>query len=119
MKHIKNTHCVIENYEDDGPHEGGGSYTQNTLSSDLIISEYMQNIQSKCNSNYAKIGFPETKFKIKHEPPRCVRVQQKWNNKEELSSNSSCVCPFGNKVETIINNQKFYKCDVYYTDTKK
>ena len=70
-------------------------------------------------NNYAKIEFPEKKWIIDHEPPRCVRVQPRWISKQELSSDSNCVCPFGNKIKKMIDNQTLYECDHTYSDIKK
>lgn len=82
----------------------------------------MKNIKSICNhehsisneqlENVAKIEFPEGKWQIRSEPPTCSYIQARWKNKNELSTNSDCYCPVGNKVEKIIDNQKMYKCDL-------
>jgi hypothetical protein len=73
-------------------------------------NEVMQNIES---NNIAKIKFPE-KWVFSPEPKRCSYVQARWNNKNELSSDPTCFCPVGNKIEKIINNEKMYKCQINY-----
>jgi len=69
----------------------------------------MQNVEE--NNNYAKIKFPE-KWVFSPEPKRCSYVQARWNNKDELSSDPTCFCPVGNKIEKIIDNEIMYKCQI-------
>jgi len=72
-------------------------------------NEVMQNVEE--NNNYAKIKFPE-KWVFSPEPKRCSYVQARWNNKDELSSDPTCFCPVGNKIEKIIDNEIMYKCQI-------
>jgi len=77
-------------------------------------SEFMQNINQ---DRKAKIEFP-TPWKqqkwFKSQNPTCSLIQAEWKNNNEISSDSTCVCPVGNKVEKNINGKSMFKCQIPY-----
>ena len=72
---------------------------ETNYSPSVVTDESMSN--QTIDDNYAKIAFP-TEWKnqtwFKSNNPTCSLIQARWKNKEEISSDPTCVCPVGNKV---------------------
>jgi hypothetical protein len=48
-------------------------------------------------------------------PSICSLVQAKWSDPiSNLSTDSTCFCPVGNKASNTINNVTVYKCQILY-----